>query len=335
MTPNLGEDVVGAFLDQLGGDLLAQRGRLVGRPARLAAHRAAAVGRDDDGDELELVGRRSARPARRSASDIRLPARRRARARRSAPRPPPDRRCAPPARRTSSSPSRISIATIPCPGAGTQAVAGSVIEMRDANPSRRSPAAASTSASYSPLSSLRRRVSRLPRIGVKRAPGMSRVELRDAADAAGADHRRLAELGDQVVDGAAGWRGRWRDGRRREPSTAGNTIASSGSSRGSTAAICRPSGSTADMSLLLWTARSMSPPSRASSISLTNSRLPPISESGASCSRSPEVLMVTIVQGGPPAAAMRAATVLACQRASWLPRVPIRSISATRGASGG
>ena len=55
------------------------------------------------------------------------------------------------------------------------------------------------------------------------------------------------------------------------------------------------------MSLLLWTARSISPRSSASSISLTNSRLPPTSESGASCSRSPDVLMTTMRHGGPPA----------------------------------
>ena len=42
--------------------------------------------------------------------------------------------------------------------------------MRDAIPRRRSPAAARTSASYSPASSFLRRVSRLPRMGANRAP---------------------------------------------------------------------------------------------------------------------------------------------------------------------
>ena len=60
-----------------------------------------------------------------------------------------------------------------------------------------------------------------------------------------------------------------------------------------TAAIVRPSGSTTGMSLLLWTARSISPRRRASSSSLTKRRFPPASESGASCRRSPEVLIVT------------------------------------------
>ena len=39
--------------------------------------------------------------------------------------------------------------------------------------------------------------------------------------------------------------------------------------------------------------------------------------------------MTTMRQEGPPAAAMRAATALACHRASWLPRVPSRRSSAT------
>ena len=109
-----------------------------------------------------------------------------------------------------------------------------------------------------------------------------------------------------------------------EPAT-GSTTASSGSSRGSTAAIVRPSGSTAGMSLLLCTARSISPLSNASSSSLTNSRFPPTSESGASCSRSPDVLMITRRHRGPPSAAMRLATAFACHKARWLPRVPRRS----------
>src|SRR5262245_34631077 len=63
----------------------------------------------------------------------------------------------------------------------------------------------------------------------------------------------------------------------------------------------------------------------ASSISLTKRRLPPTSDRGASCSRSPDVRMTTMRQGGPPEAVRRSATACACQSASWLPRVPIRS----------
>ena len=231
------------------------RGVRRGPLARLA-HGAAAVERDDDRNQLERVAvdRRRERADRRLAAAaerfderaLRLSA---APAVRIVDRAP--RRAA----RASSS-SRISIATMPWPGAGTQAAAGSVIEIRDANPSRRSPAAASTMASWAPSSSLRRRVSRLPRIGANRAPGNSRVELRDAPHAAGADRRRLRRGAprasvDRVDVGCAG----------AEPAPArAARPRRAGLSRGSTPAIVRPSGSTAGMSLLLWTARSMSPP---------------------------------------------------------------------------
>ena len=202
--------------------------------------------------------------------------------------------------------------------------------MRDANPSRRSPAAASTSASCSPSSSLRSRVSRLPRIGVNRAPGNSRVSCAMRRTLPVPIDGDLAERGHELVDRVATVRPRLVCAVART----GSTTASRGSSRGSTPAIASPSGSTAGMSLLLCTARSISPRSSASSISLTNSRLPPTSDSGASCSRSPDVLMTTMRQGGPPAAAMRAATVFACHSASWLPRVPSRSSSSGLRARG-
>ena len=79
------------------------------------------------------------------------------------------------------------------------------------------------------------------------------------------------------------------------------------------------------MSLLLWTARSTSFLSSASSISLTKSRLPPASDSGRSAIVSPDVLMTTMRQGGPPRSATAAATAWACHSASGLPRVPSRS----------
>ena len=96
----------------------------------------------------------------------------------------------------------------------------------------------------------------------------------------------------------------------------GNTMTSRGSSRSSTAPMASPSGRTAGMSLQLCTAKSTSPRSSASSISLTNRRLPPTSDSGASCSRSPLVLMTTISHGGPPACSTSAAAVRACHNAS-------------------
>ena len=56
---------------------------------------------------------------------------------------------------------------------------------------------------------------------------------------------------------------------------AGSTSASPGFSRSSVAASVSPAGSAAGMSLLLCTAMSTVPASSASSISLTNSPLPP------------------------------------------------------------
>ena len=55
------------------------------------------------------------------------------------------------------------------------------------------------------------------------------------------------------------------------------------------------------MSLALCTATSTSPSSSASSISFTNSRLVPVSDSGCVCRRSPPVLITTISTRVPPA----------------------------------
>src|SRR5262245_52296626 len=194
--------------------------------------------------------------------------------------------------------------------------------MRDANPSRLRPAAASTSASCWPSSSFRKRVSRLPRIGEKRALGRSRVSCatrRTLPVPIDGDWPRAATRSSTLV-GPDDW--------PRLP----RTTASNGFSRGSTPAIARPPGSTAGMSLLLWTARSISRRRSASSISFTNSRFPPTSERGASWRRSPLVLIVTIWHGRPPAASRRAATVRACHNASWLPRVPRRSSGMSEGS---
>ena len=78
-------------------------------------------------------------------------------------------------------------------------------------------------------------------------------QLRDAADAAGADRRRCARASRSSPRSTPA------DVQRRIGRARGSTTASRGSSRGSTAAIARPSGSTAGMSLLLCTARSISP----------------------------------------------------------------------------
>ena len=77
-------------------------------------------------------------------------------ARRRAPPWRPDRRSSRRPRRSRSSPSRISTAMMPCPGAGTHAGTGSTVEMRARCSSRISPADASTMASYCPSSTLRK-----------------------------------------------------------------------------------------------------------------------------------------------------------------------------------
>jgi len=102
--------------------------------------------------------------------------------------------------------------------------------------------------------------------------------------------------------------------------------ASRGSSRGSIAVIARPSGSTAGRSFIEWTAMSIEPASSASSISLVNSPLPPISASDRLRSRSPVVEIGTMAtaSGSSRCAltnASRAAP--AWIRASGDPRVPI------------
>ena len=163
-------------------------------------------------------------------------------------------------------------------------------------------AAASTIASWSPASSFRSRVSRLPRIGPKRAGDQAR-QLRDTANTAGADRRRIAEDRQQFGDSgdrcpaAGSLRG------------AAGTTASCGSSRGRTPAMVRPSAG--PPACPCCCARQIDGmPSSASSISLTNSRFPPTSESGrpAGVARRLDDDDLAL---GPPARAMCPATVVA------------------------
>ena len=129
--------------EQLRADAGAERGASA-RSARVLADRAAAVERDDHGRRSRSCRRRPASPARRSASGSRRRAPRRAplRRQRRARRRIVDSRDD--ARRSARRPREFRSATMPWPGAGTHALTGSANEMRDANPSRRSPAAAST-----------------------------------------------------------------------------------------------------------------------------------------------------------------------------------------------
>ena len=111
----------------------------------------------------------------------------------------------------------------------------------------------------------------------------------------------------------------------------GRISASRGSSRGSIAPTPGRPASTG-RSLALWTARSTAPRASASSISLTNRRLPPASEGARSgetvAGRGDEHHLA-----GAPRRSSRPPPCWACQRASGLPRVPMRS--GRRGRSGG
>ena len=98
--------------------------------------------------------------------------------------------------------------------------------------------------------------------GRERRAGKERRQLRDAPDAAGADGCAPSESCERVGARATGpCTAAGARARRADPRAAGRPRRSS------------PSGSTTGMSFALWTARSTSPRSSASSISLTNSRL--------------------------------------------------------------
>ena len=186
-------------------------------------------------------------------------------------------------------------------------------------PSRLRPAAASTRAEQSPASSLRSRVSTLPRIG-------RNADVGNATRSAAIRRTLLVPIVAPRPSSAV------TASHPLAALDAASTMASRGSSRGSVAASRSPSGSIAGRSLLLCTARSMRLSRSASSISFTNRRLT-ATPSGAGASggaaddsglpSSPDVRITTSSVGGPPASAMSRATVSACQRASALPRVPI------------
>ena len=181
----------------------------------------------------------------------------------------------------------------------------------------RRPAAASTSASYSPPSSLRSRVSTLPRIGENRGLRKQPRQLRDAADAAGADRRRRRP---GRASGSA--LERPRAGR---PLIGAGPRASRGSSRGRTAAIVSPSGRTTDMSFALCTARSIVAAQQRVLDLLDEQPFAADLRRAARPAAGRRRLDDDDLAGDAGAAARRAATACACHSASWLPRVPIRS----------
>ena len=173
--------------------------------------------------------------------------------------------------------------------------------MRSPRPRRLRPAAASTMASYKPSSSLRRRVSRLPRRGSMRRSGRK---------ARNCVRRRRLEVPTTAPCGRScseAWRG--------------DTSASRGSSRSMTAASTKPSGSSIGTSLSECTARSAWPASSATSSSLTNRPLPPTFESARSRIWSPCVVMPSRSTLRPKRCWSRSRTCSACHRARRLSRV--------------
>ena len=160
------------------------------------ANGAAAVERDDRGDELDHIVVDRAWRARQPASG----SRRRAFRPPHAPRPARAPAARSSRRDTEFLRARIAGADLdrddaparrrarrPRPAARTRSGA--------AKPRRCSPAAASTSASCAPSSSFRSRVSRLPRIAVELRAWEQPCQLSDAPNAPRADRRRLPERG--------------------------------------------------------------------------------------------------------------------------------------------
>src|SRR3974390_2609895 len=202
---------------------------------------------------------------------------------------------------------RASMPMVPCPTAGRNSSSLMILVACCVSPSRRIPASARIVASTSPESSLRNRVSTLPRSGCTRRSGRRRLAIACRRSEAVPS---VAPCGNWTSDLAT-----------RLMKT------SRGSSRSRQAASIRPRCENVGMSLDECTARSLRPSSNPSSISLVNRPLPPNSASGPSWRVSPLVRMMTsstVSSPTPNTAASLARTVRACTSAHGLPRVPMR-----------
>ena len=194
----------------------------------------------------------------------------------------------------------------PWPAAGSMSAGSKQQRMRCPSPRRFRPAAASTMASKPPSSSLRKRVSRLPRSG---------SILKSGRSASSCTTRRRLEVPTTAPGGSAA-----RLSKRLE------TQASRGSSRASTAASSKPSGSAIGTSLSECTARWARPSASACSNSLTNRPLPPTLLSARSRIWSPRVVMPSRPTARPKRSASSARTCSACHSASRLSRVAINRV---------
>ena len=205
------------------------------------------------------------------------------------------------------SPARTCTTSAPWETAGQNRGGASTSVIRLASPSRASPAPASTSASYSPSSSLRRRVSTFPRMGRRWRSGRTACTWTT---------RRML---DEPTTAPAG--------RSASVGAVRPTSTSKANARSGTQASSRPGVSAVGMSLRLCTAASMRPSSRARSSSRTNTPSLPrvaIGTSPPGVPWSARVVSVT-TSTDEPAARRLATTSPVCVTASELARVPMRS----------
>ncbi len=203
----------------------------------------------------------------------------------------------------------------PCPGDGGKSSSGSSSVMLSANPSRRSPAAAKTTAS-NPLFNFASLGGTFPRIGTTVRSGRNAFNW-------------AIRLGDPVPTRAP----------RRSPASVEPHSASWRSSRGGVTASAKPSGIAVGRSLRLCTAMSILPSSSSCASWLENAPLPvplaPLtSRSELVRSRSPSVITTRFLNfttgHGPPNRARNSATIACARR---LPRAPTTTVSIAEGYS--
>ena len=216
---------------------------------------------------------------------------------------------------TSMRSARISMPSAPCPAAGSISSVLKMWRMRWPRPRRFKPAAASTIPAYCPSSSLRRRVSRLPRSGSMRT---SSRFISDSVWRSSTVRRRL-EVPTTAPAGRSARLAHW-----------GDTQASRGSSRAITQASAKPSGSSIGTSLSECTASWARPSASAVSSSLTNRPLPPTLLRVRSRIWSPRVVMPSRSTRWP-CAVSSCWTCSACHRARRLSRVAMVSIKGMAG----
>ena len=208
--------------------------------------------------------------------------------------------------RVSSSSARVSMPSAAWPTAGSISSNENTCVALSWSPRRVRPAIANTTASYSPVSTLRMRVSTLPRIS------------------AGSTSGRIARICTARRPLPVPMRAPGQD--RRSGTPPDDTSASRGSARSGTAASTRPGASVAGRSFRLCTAMSASPDRNASSIAFVNTPRPPISASGA-VERSPSVWISRSSSLTPGCAARSASdTISTCRSESLLPRAPMTKV---------